>query len=89
MKVYYKIKQKGKQMEKLKLPTEVVSADWTDDIDTQESYLDYLAPYKNEENYQSEPVSKEGKFETAKEAKSRNRKLGRIALFKRNEKIAA
>ncbi len=65
--------------EKLKLPTEVVDSGWKDDID------DY-ALYKNEADYVS-PEKVESA--TAEQAKMRNIKIGRVALFSKNEKLAA
>lgn len=64
--------------EKLKLPTKVVNADWKDDID--------YAPYEDEMNYVS-PENVENA--TAEQAKRRNIKIGRVALFSKNEKLSA
>ena len=64
--------------EKLKLPTEVVNSDWKDDID--------YTPYEDEMNYIS-PEKVENA--TAEQAKRRNIKIGRIALFGKDEKLAA
>ncbi|MBR2994196.1 hypothetical protein IKF43_02280 [Candidatus Saccharibacteria bacterium] len=64
--------------ERLKLPTEVVDSDWKDDID--------YTPYEDEMNYIS-PENVENA--TAEQAKRRNIKIGRVALFGENEKLAA
>ena len=64
-------------IEALKLPTKVIESDWKDDID--------FEPFENEAKYVSPTKEKS----TAEQAKSRNIKIGRIALFGRNEKLAA
>lgn len=64
--------------ETIKLPTKVINSDWKDDIDYE--------PYDNETEYiQPQKVEKA----TAEQAKRRNIKIGRIALFGKNEKLAA
>ncbi len=64
--------------EKLKLPPNVVNSSWRDDID--------YAPYEDEMNY-IPPENVENA--TAEQAKRRNIKIGRVALFGENEKLAA
>ena len=64
--------------EKLRLPNEVVDSDWKDDID--------FTPYKNEADYV--PPAEVEKA-TVEQAKRRNVKIGHIALFSKNEKLAA
>lgn len=78
----------------LKLPKKVVKANVKDDVDveyalaeegySQDLYLDFIA-YSNENNYK--PINKNKKFDTAKRAKSRL--IGKVALFAKNEKLAA
>ena len=64
-------------MEELKLPSEAIDSDWKDDIDYE--------PYVDEETYiRPEEVEKT----TAEAAKRRNIKIGRIALFKKDEVLA-
>ena len=77
---YNKNKNKGKQKmtETIKLPTTVINSDWKDDIDYE--------PYSNETEY-IQPQKVEAA--TAEQAKRRNIKIGRIALFGKNEKLAA
>ena len=65
-------------METLKTPTKVIDSDWRDDVDHE--------PYMDEANYiQPKTVEKA----TAEEAKKRNVKIGRIALFSKNDELAA
>lgn len=65
-------------MEKLKLPTEVINSEWKDDIDYE--------PYMNEETYiQPDKVERA----TAEQAKHRNIKIGKVALFSKNEELIA
>ena len=64
--------------EKLKLPTGVVDSDWKDDID--------YTPYEDEMNYISPEIVENA---TAEQAKMRNVKIGRVALFGKNEKMVA
>lgn len=64
--------------ETIKLPKEVVNADWKDDID--------YTPYDNEMDYIS-PAKVE--TATAEQAKRRNIKIGHVALFGKNEKLTA
>ena len=69
--------------ETIKLPTEVIDSDWKDDIDD----IDY-EPYKNEDTYKYiQPQKVESA--TAEQAKRRNIKIGHVALFGKNEKLAA
>lgn len=63
--------------ETLKIPTEVVDSSWKDDID--------YAPYKDEMSFIS-PEKVENA--TAEQAKKRDIKIGRVALFSKNEKLA-
>ena len=66
--------------ETIKLPTEVIDSDWKDDIDYE--------PYKNEDKYKYiQPQKVESA--TAEQAKRRNIKIGHVALFGKNEKLAA
>lgn len=64
--------------ETIKLPTKVINADWKDDVDYQ--------PYANEAEY-IQPQKVE--TATAEQAKRRNIKIGRVALFSKNEQFAA
>ena len=65
-------------MEKLSIPTEVIDSDWKDDIDYE--------PYMNEEAYiQPEKVERA----TAEQAKHRDIKVGKVALFSKNEGLVA
>ena len=64
--------------EALKLPTKVIESDWKDDID--------FEPFENEAKYVS-PTKVEKA--TAEQAKNRNIKIGRIALFSRGDKLVA
>ena len=73
-----KNKRKTKMTETIKLPTKVIDSDWKDDIDYQ--------PYEDEAKYIS-PEKVESA--TAEQAKRRNIKIGRIALFGKNEKFLA
>ena len=64
--------------ETIKLPTKVIDSDWKDDIDYE--------PYTNEAEY-IQPQKVEAT--TAEQAKRRSIKIGRIALFGKNEKLVA
>ena len=62
----------------IKLPNKVINSDWRDDVDyeTFDNEAEYIQPQKVE-------------TATAEQAKRRNIKLGREALFSRNEQLAA
>ena len=64
--------------ETIKLPTKVIDSDWKDDIDYE--------PYNNETEY-IQPQRVENA--TAEQAKRRSIKIGRVALFGKDEKFAA
>lgn len=66
--------------EALKLPTKVIDSEWRDDIG--------FESYDNEAEYKYVPPATVEKI-TAKQAKSRDVRIGRVALFSRNDKLAA
>ena len=67
----------------LELPKEVIDSEWRDDIDL--PGIEY-EEYKDEAHYiKPEQVEKA----TVEKAKQRNIKIGRVALFGKNEKILA
>ena len=74
-------------MEKLKLPKDVVDAEWKDDIDTDENnnYIDYIA-YKNEKEYISPDEINEQAIEKIKSVK---RGATILSIFKKDEELAA
>ena len=72
-------------MEKLKLPKDVVDAEWKDDIDTNDSYIDFIA-YKNEKEYVSPDKVDENTIEKIKQIKRGTTILG---IFKKDEQLAA
>lgn len=72
-------------MEKLKLPKDVVDAEWKDDIDENNNYIDYIA-YKNEKEYVSPEEINEQAIEKIKSVK---RGATILSIFKKDEELAA
>ena len=60
----------------IKLPTKVINAGWKVDYEPYTNEAEYIQPQKVE-------------AATAEQAKRRNIKIGRMALFDKNEKLAA
>ena len=72
----------------IKLPTEVIDSDWRDDIDT--AGLEY-EPYGGDERKEIEEGAKLVKKSEVEGAtlNYKKRKIGRVALFKTGDKLAA
>ena len=77
------------KIESLELPSKVIDSDWKDDVD-------FMA-YEDEDEYNSSKIEapkdaeliKRKEVKNATVAAAKNQKIGHIALFSRNDKIAA